>query len=388
MQQAVHQTIREEHKRLVSKPDQVLPSGSVIHWSEENNEFVPVTCGRCNHKRLVKQVTIKGNYLGRGKQCNGWCSDCRHRKYFDNQTLDNGSIIHWLERQRKRIPVTCGKCGKKRLVFDGKCGEPTFTGLCHECGVNKRTSDEGHHSGAIIHWAERQGNHTQGNLKIAFTCSQCSEKNFSSPLIFKYPHWRGLCPNCIRFRGGLKKYSQDEMLTSGTIIHFGTPDPNNHKNVLVTCVCGDTRSISRSVALLLHREQQSRTGYCEEHSRNSGAVYTLLMNRAQQCELESNSQKINVGTEKRGPGRPLEDRTHEHEQLKVRYENVILKLGRELPQHKIKRPAIAAEYASRGERIDLSTVTKRVQLLYGEDISVADAVALVLSKNRENNSDN
>ena len=54
--------------------------------------------------------------------------------------LPNGSVLHWDEsfllRSFKKLPVTCGECGKKREIFASKTrgkGGKTFTGLCDNC---------------------------------------------------------------------------------------------------------------------------------------------------------------------------------------------------------------------------------------------------------------
>jgi hypothetical protein len=123
-------------------------------------------------------------------------------------------------------------------------------------------------------------------------------------------------------------------------------------------------------------------GYCKNHTMDE--IVALLRQKAQ----ASVSQK-NESREKRRAGRPVEDRTQEYEQLRIRFESVVLTLYQELPTHKIKRPVIQKEYQRRGETItDPSTITKRVQILYGEKVSVDDAVARVINKNRENNSSN
>ncbi len=227
--------------------DLTLSSGSIIHWSRLEGEHVPVTCGICLNERSAKKESIQSNYTSK-KRTKGFCPHCRHKKYFNDEKLSTKSTIHWWERSGKRIPVTCGRCGIKRLVFDGKCGEDKFTGFCHDCGVGKRTKDELHPSGATIHWGDR---HIGKKQRVAFSCANCGERDFTWAVEIRYRDWHGLCSKHAPDRRREKKYDQDEMLPSGATIHFGSPDPGNPRNVPISCVCGATRSIPRAVALLL-----------------------------------------------------------------------------------------------------------------------------------------
>jgi hypothetical protein len=117
------------------------------------------------------------------------------------------------------------------------------------------------------------------------------------------------------------------------------------------------------------------TGFCKEHQGWAGL--SELLSNLSQPEVESPVQQ---NGEKREVGRPVEDRSAEHEQMRDRFESIVHTLRANLPANKIKRRVIAAEYHRLGEKIAESTVTKRVQLLYGQEMRVEDAVALVLEK--------
>lgn len=290
-------------------------------------------------------------------------------------------IVHHSKRDPnniRKVAVTCRSCGTERYVFIPRGVQREkegFTGACHSCAMGVRKEVWRHPlNGATILWGKRV--HGKKHL-VPFICINCGEEKIvrASQVYTKAKKWSGWCSGCIEERGSVFKVTDDlELKPWGSWIFFSQSDG---KSVPVKCgLCRRTRLMSRKSVLCNY--QKGMTGYCQNR---------FECNKAR-LEWESGSQRENGNGKKRGPGRPPEDRTAEHEQLKARFESVILKLEGELPIHKIKRPAIAAEYASRGESIDPSTVTKRVQLLYGEDISVADAVVLVLSKNRENNSGN
>jgi hypothetical protein len=57
-------------------------------------------------------------------------------------------------------------------------------------------------------------------------------------------------------------------------------------------------------------------------------------------------------------------------------------LSETLPEHKIKRKQIAARINGWGETIHESTVTRRVQMVFGPSATVADAVAFFLKEKR------
>lgn len=53
-------------------------------------------------------------------------------------TLPSGSIIHWDEYHRtavgvRKVPVTCGRCRRKRSILDGNARKPYLTGYCYTC---------------------------------------------------------------------------------------------------------------------------------------------------------------------------------------------------------------------------------------------------------------
>jgi hypothetical protein len=85
------------------------------------------------------------------------------------------------------------------------------------------------------------------------------------------------------------------------------------------------------------------------------------------------------GAQNKGPrGRKLGDQVLNRQRARADFENIVNKLNETLTEREITRRAIAAEFHERGEMIDESTVTTRVQLLFGKGTSVAAAVAQVI----------
>jgi hypothetical protein len=351
-----------------------LPSGSIIHWSERDGKRVPVTCGRCQRKHLTS--------IPKGQAKQGWpgiCKGCGRKKKWDDEILATGSVIHWAEfdpsnRRHKRHWVTCGKCREKRLIYLPRTeillGQ--YTGYCVECATPqrlipiKRISDEPHISGAIIHWSKRP----QGNLKkVAFTCAGCSELSFAQCTTVRSPNWTGLCESCRRNRKRIspRKFTQTVTHWSGTIIHGAEREPGKSskikitcyscredsyawhswikdekwdgrchscvlqqgkshprkrtkdvrlpsgsiihwseragKHVPITCAACDQRwsaSIAavRTILSRHRRQNQNWPGYCPDHHRNIAALSSLLIEQAKQGEAIRTTQVIS----KRRPG--------------------------------------------------------------------------------------
>lgn len=190
-------------KHLQKSQDEVLPSGSVIHWSERNSDDprgAPVTCGICGEKRLT---TVQ-----RTPRWTGICRSCAGRRR-DNETLKSGSIIHWAERDlenKSRVLITCGKCEEKRFCAHGTISTRNFTGLCSTCvpystrrGKVKPRSDEKLLSGSIIHWAERDPNN---RARVMVTCGLCAHKRLTIPRHGKSKNkWTGFCGDHQRLLG-------------------------------------------------------------------------------------------------------------------------------------------------------------------------------------------
>jgi hypothetical protein len=288
-----------------------------------------------------------------------------------DETLPSKSIIHWSECEGKKVPVTCGKCGIKRSVKP-RSGQRrmVFSGLCFTCSHPRRSNNEKHLSGTIIHWGEREDG---GLHRVAITCYACHQKRFTWAPLVRLKEWTGLCPECAHQPRRKWKYVQDEILPSLSIIHWGERDPEDPNRVPVTCgACGKKRTIFRQGFLTT---KQKWTGYCQEHTRTE--IVLLL-----QGKVQRSSEQKTRGAEKRG--RKEGDLFLNRDTLRTEFEIVVRELRKTYPPTKISRRAIARMYNARGESIHESTVLTRVHMMYGDNVDVADAVALVLDRTVRN----
>lgn len=108
---------------------ETLPTGSVVHWSERDSAGrVKVTCGSCGQARFVKALNVS-------RELTGYCRACSKPRLTGDEVLPTGSVIHWSEREpggSRGLPVTCGSCGQKRLVR-GNITRANFSGFCRDC---------------------------------------------------------------------------------------------------------------------------------------------------------------------------------------------------------------------------------------------------------------
>ncbi len=364
--------------------DETLDTGSKILWSMHNKESVPVACGWCDHngelERWLKITSVLAMKATPG--WTGYCQKCGAAAGAQNtggrklrssiMKLEDGYVDFDNRDQKKRPWVFCNICQMGR--YQQAPYAKGSTGRCRKC-QKLIVGDQPHPSGAIVHRSKRD---TEDRERVAFTCSNpeccpgCKQDHYVYLAHTLRDEWTGRCADCFKrlphphLNTGMEKVG----CLDATL---DWDDRNASGKPAITCPFSwcEKKWYADISTIANGRRNPKWMACCPEHYRGNAAPLLFLLKG-----------------EKRGPGRPPEDRTAEHEQLKARFESVVIKLGQQLPPHKIKRPTIAAEYAIRGESIDQSTITKRVQLLYGEDISVADVVALVLSKNRENNSGN
>jgi hypothetical protein len=54
-------------------------------------------------------------------------------KHARDTSLSNGSVICWSRRNKQRVPVQCGMCGRERVIHATVTRTDTFTGLCRSC---------------------------------------------------------------------------------------------------------------------------------------------------------------------------------------------------------------------------------------------------------------
>jgi hypothetical protein len=141
--------------------DERLPNGSMIYWSRRRGEKVLVRCGNCGCQRwlYIQNATTK--------TFTGLCYECSRialRKHTGIETLPNGSVIFWDERdntgQNGNIPVKCGICGKVRPVSADRVPSTGFTGYCVDCA---RTGPRSHF------WKNGRIQHQSGYILVRLT---------------------------------------------------------------------------------------------------------------------------------------------------------------------------------------------------------------------------
>lgn len=134
--------------------DEVLASGSIIHWGErESGERyrAPVTCAICGRKRVT--TVQRGRSHGSKRDWSGCCSRCvnrgsRHGMWKGGMYVDADGYIYvhlasLSEEDRKLaepMKIHTGYVLEHRLVLARKIGRPlTKNEVCHH--LNGRTSD-------------------------------------------------------------------------------------------------------------------------------------------------------------------------------------------------------------------------------------------------------
>jgi transcription elongation factor Elf1 len=311
-------------KKTPKSEQELKPWRTIIHWPEIKHTYltnvnkpyyqwrVPVTCGVCGKRRecrlyrVTEVEVLSEENLADPKRYKytGICRDKGHaRKYFEDQVLPSSSIIYWSRRAEGEVPIRCGKCRKERFVkeagghLSGKSLSEEYKGYCQACAKNERIGDQVHPSGATIHWSEREDSTKRRKQKVAITCHSCNQRCFkwvNSHLTSA--DWMGLCSDCLSRRPSPKKFTHDERLPSGSVIHWSERALNNRNRIMVTCGlpnCGEKH--------LTHIQQtegnrsKNFTGFCTKHTL---AEIALLL----QNNLRHGSEKKNDTTEKRRRG--------------------------------------------------------------------------------------
>lgn len=102
--------VRKRFSRKI-RGDGAHSSGTIIHWSEREAgklAKVAITCHKCQQKSFQWFSWIKD------PRWQGLCHDCvsvlgnnNPRKIVQDEILPSGSVIHWSERDKTHVPVTC-----------------------------------------------------------------------------------------------------------------------------------------------------------------------------------------------------------------------------------------------------------------------------------------
>jgi hypothetical protein len=276
------------------------------------------------------------------------------------EILQTGSIVHRDEPlpptySHRHAWVTCGLCREKRIghLPTGKKDRATWTGLCVPCsGVHRRSrsQDETHATGTIIHWGERDP--AKPLERVAITCHQCHHKSFTHIQSIKHAKWSGLCGKCIEQRGSHLKFTHDERFESGTIIHWGEPDPKApDKRLMVSCGhCGGKRSITRVAASILKHDGGSwRCRQC--HNDALRAHFAI--------QRGSNSGGVKP---QRARGRESGALGFDHDRFMSDLESHVTALSKTISAWNITQKAVAERFQLDGEDISADGVRKRLAL--------------------------
>jgi hypothetical protein len=340
--------------------DEIHPSGTIVHWDERQPpQGVAITCHHCGRKRFTHCTNV------RSEKWSGLCHEClqagrRLNKYPANGELPTGSFVHWDEPvlvadDGRHAWVTCGICRQKRIasVPTGK-DRLTWTGFCVPCsGVyrRKRSQDETHVTGTIIHWGERDP--ADPHNRVLITCHRCRGKSFTHTQSIKHVRWSGLCGECIEERGSPRKFTHDEQFDGGTIIHWGEPDPAAPSTrLMATCgQCRHKRSITRVTASTLKRHNGAwRCRRCHNDS--------LRSHFASQRQAPEGSQQ--PAQKARARGRVRGVKYINPQSSRAALESAIKRLWAQSQSiSSITFPAVAGVFQAAGERIGPDAVRKR-----------------------------
>ncbi len=115
--------------------------------------------------------------------------------------------------------------------------------------VQNKLNDQTLPSGSIVHWSDQQSDLTNRRAKV--TCGHCGQ--IRSVTIPRGSKWTGLCLKCVKLR------NQDEVLSTGSIVHWHERDPDSNKRAMVTC--GKCMQ-KRMTTLQLHKDRRRFTGFC------------------------------------------------------------------------------------------------------------------------------
>lgn len=260
-----------------------LHSGGEVRIDSDNPSYGWVTCPDCPkpEERFLPLPHGKkwSEYTGR-------CVGCAHRKYdfpMEDDTLPNGSVVHWSKRSKGNVPVS-GACGHDHLADAYQALASGFTGLCAECyhRGRKRTGDEPiGKEGSILHYDIPD---PADPNKRAVTCGRCEKTWYATPQFGEEnKKWSGLCPECKP-----RKYTGERTLPKGTKALFDkrkvVPSPSGKRGlrykVAIQCrgcfeETGEEKDAWLCVIIRYLKGQRKWKELCHECLRKSGALRRL-----------------------------------------------------------------------------------------------------------------
>jgi len=220
----------------------------------------------------------------------------------------------------------------------------------------------------MIHWNERDPEDSWN--RVAITCHSCHRKSFTHINSIKHSNWSGLCGACIEQRGSHLKFTHDLRFESGTIIHWGEPDPKAPtKRLMVTCgKCGEKRSITRCAASILKHDNGA--WHCRQcHASELRAHFASQ--REQSREVKLKPQKAR-GRER---GAVIFDR----DDFLSKVNQSIAELHKTARARSITREAVAEKLQLQGVNVGAMGVKKRL-MLCGITLEWRDFVEAALSQ--------
>lgn len=377
--------------------------GSIIHWRElavvravgkSRGYFrwvVPVTCGSCNKRRRANvydtnpttgQLTtdsLRSSQYDYTLGFTGLCKSCLKRINKPNTTYHDGTELLHTERTKDGLPVTCGSCKRRGFL---KCAlSETLHDKhwpCPSCGhiLGKWLHEE---SGATVYWLKRK----EGKRNyVEFDCAKCGGTFYCKDELPERAEWWGLCPE-DRFKHNPQRITDNKPLPGSDKAidynrRFGEGKPSRGKKrprqgMYVSVPCPLPGCGRENVFHFETTRKEGFTGLCKPgkngHTRDEIALFFL-------SQAQNGNGQDSRDAKKRG--HKSGDLFLDRDKLKEDFVDVVKHLRKGLLQHKITRREIAREYNRRGEDIHESTVTTRVHMMYGDDVDVADAVALAL----------
>lgn len=256
--------------RLV-KTDRVLSSGSTVYWSRrfkhKGNEHVPVCCGNCGQERIVSTSRA------RKKDFTGLCLSCRQILKTNDETLPNGSIVHWSRRFKNRkgvwrVPVRCGNCGEERVIDASSPCHEDFSGLCIHCRQTPRTriEDEILPNGSIIYWS-RCFKH-KDNRRVPVRCGSCGKERTINTSNIYSEEFSGLCLHCSSKAKRKHTKTGTEVLPSGSVIYWDDEIRKGRRQRAVRVRCGGPCCDGYTRYVPIARiQEEGFTGFCNRCCR-------------------------------------------------------------------------------------------------------------------------
>jgi hypothetical protein len=189
--------------------DVVLPSGTKYLFSERSAEGVPVVCGKCGGRRVVKNGSVRSD------RPDGFCHGCASGEFSGDELHLSGAIIHWSKREpdsKFRVAFTCAGCGAEHFTWGTHIrSRKKWSGLCVDCrqrrgSYNRKKEETTLGSGSVVLYQQRK----PGDIKkVAVRCGVCSSENFFTRTAIAAKGFTGYCRAHTHVEIALAFQSQD-----------------------------------------------------------------------------------------------------------------------------------------------------------------------------------